>query len=182
MRKELGLQKKKVVITVGRVVKEKNYSFFIKVAKEMRDPDVRFLIAGKGPFLEEFKSEIVASGVAGRFVLAGFLPHEKLVDYYNAGDVFLFASPFETQGLVHLEAMACGTPACVLEDTAPAEAIKDGKNGRLFSEDAKDCAEKLMSCIEKKKKFSPFARKTALEYSVPTLSKKLAEKYQRLLE
>ncbi|MEM2138149.1 MAG: glycosyltransferase [Candidatus Anstonellaceae archaeon] len=181
MRKALKLQKQKLVISVGRVVKEKNYSFFIKVAKVMREPDVKFVIAGRGPYLEELQKEIAASGVADRFVIEGFLPREKLVDFYNAGDVFLFASPFETQGLVQLEAMACGTPACIMKDTAPAECIRNGKNGRVFSEDAHDCAEKLLDCIEKRKKFSPEARKTALEYSVPVLSKRLEEKYKRLL-
>lgn len=181
IRKELGLEKKKLVIAIGRIVKEKNYSFFIKVAKIIRDPDVKFVIAGKGPYLEEFKSEVASSGVAEKFVLEGFLPREKLVDFYNAGDVFLFASPFETQGLVQLEAMACGTPACILRDTAPAECIADGKNGHVFGDDPHDCAEKLLDCMEKRKKFSPEARKTALTYSVPALSRKLEEKYRRLL-
>jgi 1,2-diacylglycerol 3-alpha-glucosyltransferase len=182
IRKELGLEKKKLVIAIGRIVKEKNYSFFIKVAKVLRDPDVKFVIAGRGPYLEELQREIAASGVADKFVIEGFLPREKLVDFYNAGDVFLFASPFETQGLVQLEAMACGTPACIMNGTAPAECILDGKNGHVFAEDPYECAEKLLDCIEKRKKFSPEARKAALEYSVPTLSRKLEEKYRRLLE
>ncbi|HIH18345.1 TPA: glycosyltransferase family 4 protein [Candidatus Micrarchaeota archaeon] len=183
VRRGLGLERKKIILTVGRVVKEKNYLFFAKVAKVMRDPDVVFLISGQGPYLEEFKSEIEKMGVKDRFVISGFLPREKLVDYYNAGDVFLFASPFETQGLVQLEAMACGTPACILEGTAPAEAIREGKNGHTFPGEPNACAERILACIEKRAKFSGEARKTVeKDYSIGPLGGRLSAEYAKLSE
>jgi 1,2-diacylglycerol 3-alpha-glucosyltransferase len=182
VKRELGLPGRKIVLSVGRVVKEKNYSFIVKAAKAMRDLDTVFLIVGRGPYLEELQGEI--AGVQDRVKLAGFVfDRRKLVDIYNAGDAFVFASPFETQGLVHLEAMACGTPACVLANTAPAEAIRNGKNGFTFSDDPADCAEKLAQCIGKKRKYSAAARRTVLEdYSVARLSGKLAATYKRLAE
>ncbi len=184
VKKEFGLAGKKLVLTVGRIVKEKDYSFLVKAAQAMRDPGTYFLIMGRGPYLGELQKEIEKAGVQGRVRIEGsFFDRKKLVDIYNAGDVFAFASPFETQGLVHLEAMACGTPACCLEGTAPAEAIANGKNGFVFSHDPKDCAEKLARCIEMKGKLSQAARKTVVDrYSIPSLSEKLAEKYRRLLE
>ena len=36
--------------------------------------------------------------------------HTTLLDCYSAADVFVFASSTETQGLVLIEAMACGAP------------------------------------------------------------------------
>jgi len=181
-KKELGLPGKKLVLLVGRIVKEKNYPLIVEAAKRVRRQDVRFLIVGRGPYSAELQREIERLGVQDRVRLAGFiLDRRKLVDIYNAADVFAFPSPFETQGLVHLEAMACGTPACVLEGTAPAEAIENGKNGYAFSNDPDDCAEKLLAAIERKKELSPKARKAALKYSIPSLAGRLAEKYRRLL-
>ncbi|MCX8195302.1 MAG: glycosyltransferase [Candidatus Micrarchaeota archaeon] len=181
-KRELGLAGKKLVLCVGRIVKEKNYSLIVKAAKLIRDRDVFFLIVGTGPYAQELQKEIDQLGVRDRVRMQGFVvDRRKLVDIYNAADVFAFASSFETQGLVHLEAMACGTPACVLEDTAPSEAIKDGLNGYAFSGEPADCAEKLLAAIEKRDRLSPMARKTALRYSIPSLTEKLLEKYRKLL-
>jgi 1,2-diacylglycerol 3-alpha-glucosyltransferase len=43
--------------------------------------------------------------------------------------VFAFPSPVETQGLVALEANACGTPVAGVDASALSDTIDDGKNG-----------------------------------------------------
>ena len=183
VKKELGVGKKKIILSVGRVVKEKNFDFILRAAKRMRGENVKFVIVGKGPYLEHLKQEVQRLGVANKFQFVGFITtKKKLIDYYNAADAFVFASKFETQGLTLLEAFACGKPAAVLEGTAMEEIIRNGKNGYLFSEDDRDCAEKLEKCIEGGKKLSGGARKTALLYSVPKCTGKLVKLYNRLLE
>lgn len=182
VKKSLGLSSKKLVVSVGRVVREKNYSFLIRVAGKMKADNVAFLIVGKGPYLEELKQEAAKAGVTENFRFAGFVPGNRLVDYYNASDAFVFPSQFETQGLTLLEAFSCGKPACVLEGTPMEEIVKNGKNGYIFSDDEKECAEKLLACIEKGGKFSPAARKTALDYSIPKCTERLLKTYRRLLE
>ena len=182
VKKSLGLSGKKVIVSVGRVVREKNYSFLIKVAKVMRNSDVAFLIVGKGPYLEELKYEVAQAQVGGMFHFAGFVPDSKLVDYYNASDAFVFPSQFETQGLTLLEAFSCGKAACVLEGTPMEELVKEGKNGFVFTNDEKECAEKLEECLQKGGKFSAAARKTALGYSVPKCTGRLLKMYRQLLE
>ncbi|MFA5929522.1 MAG: glycosyltransferase [Candidatus Micrarchaeia archaeon] len=184
VRRELGIgMGTKLVLSVGRVVKEKNYDFMLRAAKKVRDPRVKFLIVGKGPYLDRLKLEAARMDVAHKFHFTGFiLTKDQLVNYYNAADAFVFASKFETQGLTLLEAFACGKPAAVLEGTAMEELVREGKNGRLFFEDEDDCAEKLLMCIGEKKKLAPGARKTALEHSIPRLTERLVGFYERLLE
>jgi len=183
IRKELGVKKQKIILSVGRVVKEKNYDFLLRTAKIMRNENVKFVIVGKGPYLERLKHEASRLGVAGKFHFVGFIvSREKLVEYYNAADAFVFASKFETQGLTLLEAFACAKPAAVLEGTAMEEMLHNGKNGYLFSEDERECAEKLLKCVEGGKKLSDGARKTALEYSIPKCTERLVSLYRGLLE
>ena len=184
VRRELGYGKDtKLVLSVGRVVKEKNYDFMLRAAKKVRDLRVKFLIVGTGPYLEALKLEAARMDVSHKFHFTGFiLSKEKLVDYYNAADAFVFASKFETQGLTLLEAFACGKPAAVLEGTAMEELVREGKNGHLFFEDEADCAEKLLMCIDEKRRLATGARKTALEHSVPRLTKRLVSIYRCLLE
>jgi len=183
VRRGLGCGKgAKLVLSVGRVVKEKNYGFLLRAAKAMRDPSVKFAIVGSGPYLETLEKEAERLGVAQKFAFTGFVPDAKLVSYLNAADAFVFASKFETQGLSLLEAFACGKPAAVLEGTAMGELVEGGKNGFLFSESEKECAEALLRCIEGEKRLAAGARKTAMAHSIPILSRRLAGFYGRLLE
>ncbi|MEF8774544.1 MAG: glycosyltransferase, partial [Halobacteriales archaeon] len=59
----------------------------------------------------------------------GFLDREELPAFYTALDVFAFPSPVETQGLVALEANACGTPVVGCNEGALADTIEDGETG-----------------------------------------------------
>ena len=181
VKKHLGLGRKKVVLSLGRVVKEKNYSFLLKVARRMQG-EATFLVAGRGPYLEELRREVAASGLADTVRFSGFVPEELLPDYYNCADALLFPSKFETQGLTMLEAFACGKPACVLEGTPMEENMMQGKNGYAFAEDEADCAEKLAACLSGSRRMAPFARQTALEYSIPKCTARLLKVYSRLLE
>jgi 1,2-diacylglycerol 3-alpha-glucosyltransferase len=180
-KESLGLTGKKVVLSIGRIVKEKNYSLLVQAAANMKGRNCIFVIAGKGPHLHALQSEVAANNLQAAFRFPGFVPDSKLPDYYNAADVFAFPSHFETQGLTHLEAMACGKPACVLEGTPMAEVISPGKNGQLFSGEPTDCADKLLSCLSRSEKMSSAARKTALGFSIPKCTKRLVAVYKKLL-
>jgi glycosyltransferase involved in cell wall biosynthesis len=66
-------------------------------------------------------------GADARFL--GFLDREELAAFYSALDAFAFPSPVETQGLVALEANACGTPVVGANAGALANTIEDGETG-----------------------------------------------------
>ena len=68
--------------------------------------------------------------VDARFL--GFLDREELPAFYSALDAFVFPSPVETQGLVALEANACGTPVVGANDGALADTVEDGITGYHF--------------------------------------------------
>ena len=65
-------------------------------------------------------------------VFTGAVPHKNLPVYYQAADLFVFASLTETQGIVILEAMASGLPVIALKDDAFREIVTDNKNGFLI--------------------------------------------------
>jgi 1,2-diacylglycerol 3-alpha-glucosyltransferase len=182
IRRKLGLAGKKAVLTVGRVVREKNYSFLLRAAKRMQDPDVRFVVVGRGPYLEQLKKEANGAGLGKVFIFAGFVPDSQLVSYYNAADAFAFPSSFETQGLTLLEALSCGKPAAVLRGTPMGEIVREGKNGFGFGMDETECARKLEECLARGKKLSKECRKSALEYSIPKCTERLVEEYRILME
>jgi len=76
-----------------------------------RQPDALFVIAGEGPALAHLNRLARELQIHDSVRFIGYLDRStELPDCYAAGDVFVFASRTETQGLVLLEAMAQGTP------------------------------------------------------------------------
>jgi len=102
-----------VVLYVGRVAHEKNIDFLLRmfVRVRARCPEALFVIAGEGPARLHLMSLAQDLEIDRSVRFIGYLERStELPDCYAAGDVFVFASRTETQGLVLLEAMAQGTP------------------------------------------------------------------------
>ncbi len=108
------LNNEKVVYSVGTMLPRKGIDKFVAIAKKM--DDYKFVWSGKDglAFLHK-KSFFGMNGInaPNNFVKTGYV--DDVVAAHCAGDVFLFPSPFETQGLVALEAAACSRPL-VVED------------------------------------------------------------------
>jgi glycosyltransferase involved in cell wall biosynthesis len=94
------------------------------------DIDATLVFGGDGPAREGLERRAANRGVDARFL--GFLPREELPAFYSALDAFLFPSPVETQGLVALEANACGTPVVGVDSGALADTVEDGVTGYHF--------------------------------------------------
>ena len=90
----------------------------------------RMLFVGNGQEKEEIVAYAEEIGVMDRVT---FLPavsdREKLRAYYSRGDLFLFPSDYDTNGLVVHEAAACGTASVTLAGSCAAEGIVNGRNG-----------------------------------------------------
>ena len=111
----------------GRHGYEKRIRDLIDAAAGM---DVTVVLGGDGPAREELEARAAERGADVQFL--GFLDREELPAFYSALDVFVFPSPVETQGLVALEANACGTPAVGANSAALAHTIDDGETGYHF--------------------------------------------------
>jgi glycosyltransferase involved in cell wall biosynthesis len=110
----------------GRHGYEKRLDVVVDAVADL-DRDVTLVFGGDGPAHEGLEAAARAADVDARFL--GFLPREDLPAFYSALDAFAFPSPVETQGLVALEANACGTPVAGVDAGALADTIEDGKNG-----------------------------------------------------
>jgi len=114
----------------GRHGFEKNLSAILDGADGL---DATLVFGGDGPAREHLEREAAARGLDARFL--GFLPREELPGFYAALDAFLFPSPVETQGLVALEAVACGTPVVGVDAGALADTVDEGETGYHFARD-----------------------------------------------
>jgi glycosyltransferase involved in cell wall biosynthesis len=89
--------------------------------------DVTVVFGGDGPARDELEVHARDADVDVRFL--GFLDRDDLPAFYTSLDAFAFPSPVETQGLVALEANACGTPVAGVDAGALADTIDHGETG-----------------------------------------------------
>ncbi|MBL8251599.1 MAG: glycosyltransferase [Candidatus Competibacter sp.] len=103
-----------VLVIVGRVAFEKNIDFLMRVTEELKrttHPQIALIIAGEGPAKQRLQRLAADLGIVENVRFVGYLERgPELSACYQAGDVFVFASRTETQGLVLLEALSLGVP------------------------------------------------------------------------
>lgn len=108
-RNALGLGAAPLLVSVGRLNREKGMHHAIHALTSLGDVKLALVGAGEErPGLERLAHEI---GVADRVLFAGKQPREAVAAYLAAADVFLFPTErAEAAPMVLPEAMACGIP------------------------------------------------------------------------
>ncbi|MCL4487294.1 MAG: glycosyltransferase family 4 protein [Chloroflexi bacterium] len=105
-RQRLGLDRP-TAFFAGRLLEKKGVLLILAAAKQL--PGLRFIFAGDGPLKETVTQ---AASEFSNVSWAGAISEvARLVEYYNAADVFV-SLPLYEEGFagVYLEALACGTP------------------------------------------------------------------------
>lgn len=180
IKKEFGIPKSSsIVLHVSRIAMEKNIEMLIEAAPSIINlvPQSKFVIVGKGPAEAHYKNLVERKGLSQHFIFTGYVADEKLPHLYSIADVLAFPSAFETQGLVVLEGMACGTPAVVKAGSAASEFIIDGKNGAVFT-DHFDFHDKVVFAMKNKQTLGKGAMETAQEYDIRKNTETLVELYK----
>ena len=116
------------LLYVGRVSKDKNLEFLVKVFHDLRKhrEDINLIVAGDGPYLSELREQL---GDYEGVTLLGRVPHEKLPSIYSQAHALVFPSTTDTFGMVVLEAQCCELPAVVSDVGGPREIVQDGATG-----------------------------------------------------
>lgn len=125
VKEELGITGKKMILLVSDGwIEQKGYSTVLEVAKAAPS-DWRFVMVG----LTKKQITELPENIIG---FERIWNQDKLIKFYSAADVFFNPSLEETFGLVTAEAMACGTPAVVINSTACPELIIHDRCGHII--------------------------------------------------
>lgn len=130
-----GIKKGKFnILMISRLVNEKSVKTAILAMPEMLKsfPDTQLIIIGGGILFDEYSALIEDLKLSKSVFLLGKVIQEDIVPLLNTGKLFLHTSYVELEGMVILEAMACGLPVLVADaDTSASSTLVNG-NGYTF--------------------------------------------------
>ncbi len=120
-KEELGLTAKYNIVTVGRIIPQKNPLFIAEVFSELCKvrSDCNFVWVGTGYIKEQCEDILSANGVLDRVHFLG--SRNDVSEILQCCNLFLMPSAFEGLGIVLIEAQATGLP-CIVSDVIPKEA------------------------------------------------------------
>jgi 1,2-diacylglycerol 3-alpha-glucosyltransferase len=188
MRKFYEIEKDEVLLVyVGRLTEEKNIPFLLRsVAKILKkNKKVKFLIAATGPKEAHYKALAETLGIAKQTIFAGQIKSPEIFNYYAAGDIFVFASTTETQGLVIAEAKAAGLPTVAVDAQGINDVLIDGQDGFLVPQDENIFASKLSNLVTDstlRKKMGAKAFKNSATLSSHHMAEKILKLYRSLIK
>ena len=138
VRKRLGLNGEKVFLYVGRLEPLKGMELLLHTAAQMDSCDeMRVLVVGGdangGQEVDRLKNIAKKLNVEDMFDFVGRVDQEELPLYYNAADVCVVPSYYESFGLAALESMACGTPVVAARVGGLSTIVQHGRTGFLKS-------------------------------------------------
>jgi len=166
-----------VVFAVGNVFERKGVSTFCRLAGETDDLEFAWF----GPY----DTGPQASRTVRRWVtdppanvtFTGWIDDKR--GAFAAGDVFCFPAKVENQGLVVLEAMACGKPVVLRDIPVFREFYADGEDCLLCSTRAefREAVERLADDPAERERLGANARETAREHGLDRVGEELRDAY-----
>ena len=175
IKEQYGLQGKKLLLAVAIGLDERKGLYdYIKLAEKLPE-QYQLMLVG----LTEEEQKALPKRIIGVKRTNGA---KELAAYYSAADALLSLSYEETFGLTIAEAMACGTPAIVYDNTAQPELITP-ETGKVVPTGDVDAVLSAIEevCSKPKDSYSIACRKHSLAYDEKVTYQKYLDIYTAIL-
>jgi glycosyltransferase involved in cell wall biosynthesis len=131
LRRELGIEDRKVIIMNRRFKRVYGIEYFLKALPRVwaKVPDVYVLLLGSGPLEKELRKIVKGLKIEPIVKFIGEVPYDEMPAYLNASDLYISSSLSDGTSVSLLEAMACGLPVVVTDVPAILEWVENGVNG-----------------------------------------------------
>jgi glycosyltransferase involved in cell wall biosynthesis len=142
--------KKRYILYTGGLKARKGLFDLIESVKYVcnLDSGEKFVICGKGPFLQKLMKKAQRMNVKDHIVFLGYIDRNKLVQTYQNATIQVIPSHYEGLPTVILEGMSCGLPVVATDIGGNNEVISTGSNGFLVpSKSPKALAEAILKLL-----------------------------------
>lgn len=137
------------VLFVGRVVRTKGVRDAIRALGMAKELPVVFDIVGDGFDRQACETLAAELGLTDKVRFHGWIPRDRVNDFYRDADIFLFPSFREPGGAAVLEAMSYGLPLIVSSIGGPGYAVDDSAGIRLRTSDPERYAADIATALTK---------------------------------
>jgi N-acetyl-alpha-D-glucosaminyl L-malate synthase BshA len=187
-RKNYAANNEKIVFFVGRLVNEKGVNILLEAIPKILSNynDVKFVIAGKGPCLNNLIDLSRELNINDRVYFTGFVSEEVLLKLYKCSEIVVFPSLYEPFGLVALEGMVAGIPVVVSDTGGLREIVNHKEDGMKFysgnSNSLADCILELLKDENLSEKISKCAlQKVHKLYNWNNISEVVLNEYKYVI-
>lgn len=177
--------KKPLILGVGRLTRQKDFSTLIKAFAIVRKHmDAKLIILGEGEEREKLEKLIAKLDLKDHVDLLGFV--ENPYPFFKQADVYVLSSKWEGLPTTLIEAMALGVPVVATScESGPKEVLNNGEYGLLVPiEDEQSLASailKLLKNYELSKLFSFKGRERAKDFSIKSAIEKYDVIFKKLI-
>lgn len=192
-RAAIGLaQDEPVALYVGRFAPLKGLDLLLEAVAclKKRLSNLKLLVVGGDGLRSTGTLDLIEQskhlGIMQHVSFVGRIEHDNLPNYYNAADLLVVPSHYESFGLVVLEALACGTPVAATRFGASETVLQPGRNGAIIaSPDAGSVAEAMKRQLTRppqKRLSRSHIRKTVTAYDWRQIAAGVGDLYHLLLD
>lgn len=177
-----------VILSVGRPDPIKNYNILIQALKLVKDGSKLYIVGGNSDDKERVRLVNLSKrlGIEDNVVFKDKINQQHLASWYNAADVLVMPSQYETFGMVALEAMACGTPVIASNVGGLHHLVVNEETGYLVvPNDPQTLAEHLKYIFENdgmRRDMGTRALEHSQKYSLETTTPTMLDAYQKVRE
>lgn len=154
IRRRLGWEGRKVVLTVGALQRRKGQDMLIRAlpAIRQRRPDVLYAMIGEGWEREYLEKLVAEQGVGDIVQFRGAPKDDELILCYQQCDLFALPNrqvdyDIEGFGIVLIEAQACGKPVIAGRSGGTREALQPGRTGELIACETPDELSRVVAAL-----------------------------------
>jgi len=174
IRRRYGLNGRRVIVSVSRLVPKKNISGVLRALPEVvtQVPELLYLVVGDGPQRRDLENLRDRLGLQGNVKFVGHVDHAELPLVYCASEFMVMPScevdgDHETFGIALIESGACGRPVIAGRTAGVPDAVVDGVTGFLVDPgDQKELSSRMLEFLndpEKGREMGEAARRRAVE-------------------
>lgn len=134
IRSELGLSADAfIVLSVGELNRNKNHAAMIRALARLQDPNVHYVVCGKGDQLDALQKQAAEAGLQGQVHFLGY--RQDIPAICRQADLFAMPSYREGLPVASLEAMYCGLPLVASKIRGLTDIVENGRSGFLCDPD-----------------------------------------------